>query len=529
MAELDDINAELAELDKLDAQQTQPVQSQVVQQDSSVPNNLASINAELAELDKEENEFNNSLKTLPPEWGDVPLEALRNVPRSAIDFGKNIWQAITSPVETGKALGKTALGGIQKAIPGEQGSEASFDQAVDFFKERYGGDANIRQTISQDPVGFLSDVVSVLGGVGTGLSVAGKISKVGQLSKAGQTVSKVAQFADPIGASTKTVAGVANKVIPDRVRSLTKSAIKPKEGFSKVAETTKLKNVDELANEFIDRGLKVDRKSVAKLGEQIKGVQGEVKDIINAGEKQGIRILVSDVSGGLNKLINELESIGIESKAGINNVKRFRDKLVSSKKVSAGGVVQGKVPTMSPVEVQQLKKLLNKTFTPDLTSSVDAVRKVAKEKVRVATKSLLEKDFPQLKDLNANQQTMINLQETIAKRIRQIEGSKTFSVPGLAIGALAGAGSAVTFGTQGASTLSTIAGGLTFAGLAFVSAKILESPNVQLALAKALNQANVNAARVGKLNKITQPAFQAGRIANEQQDTNRKTNISTSQ
>ncbi|KKM82054.1 hypothetical protein LCGC14_1323520, partial [marine sediment metagenome] len=41
----------------------------------------------------------------PPEWADVPLEALKNIPSSSIELGKNIYQAIRHPIETGKALG----------------------------------------------------------------------------------------------------------------------------------------------------------------------------------------------------------------------------------------------------------------------------------------------------------------------------------------------------------------------------------------------------------------------------------------
>ena len=82
-----------------------------------------------------------------------------------------------------------ALGGVQKLIPGEQGSEQYADAMGQFVKDRFGGVENIKKTIAEDPVGLLGDVAGLLtgGGMaaakGAGLAgKAGKISKIGKSS-----------------------------------------------------------------------------------------------------------------------------------------------------------------------------------------------------------------------------------------------------------------------------------------------------------------------------------------------------------
>ena len=85
-----------------------------------------------------------------------------NVIKSGGEFGKSIASAVRHPIQTGKAVIDIAKGGASKLIPGRQESEDTFDAAVGFYKQRYGGTQNIKDTIYNDPVGFLADVATVL-------------------------------------------------------------------------------------------------------------------------------------------------------------------------------------------------------------------------------------------------------------------------------------------------------------------------------------------------------------------------------
>ena len=123
---------------------------------------------------------------------DVGQQAIQNFPKSALQAGKDIITPLTEPVETAKALGNLGLGVIQKAIPGRQESEKYADALGEFFANRYGGLEKFKQTIANDPAGFLLDLSTVLsGGATAGARLPGQAGVIAQ--KAG----KVAQAIDP--------------------------------------------------------------------------------------------------------------------------------------------------------------------------------------------------------------------------------------------------------------------------------------------------------------------------------------------
>lgn len=103
-----------------------------------------------------------------PEWKDLPS----NIIPSAKNLASSVATAVLNPVDTLKGLGSIAVGGVEKLIPGEQESESSFDATVDFFKQRYGGLENIKNTIITDPVGFITDFASLAGAVKGGVKGA---------------------------------------------------------------------------------------------------------------------------------------------------------------------------------------------------------------------------------------------------------------------------------------------------------------------------------------------------------------------
>jgi hypothetical protein len=123
---------------------------------------------------------------------DVPGEALRNLPKSAGQFASDMVAPIMDPVGTAKGLGNLALGTAQKLIPGEQSSEIYADQVGQFFTDRYGGWENVKRTMAKDPVGFLGDLSTVLGGAGLASRAPGVAGKVGQ------TARKASQATDPL-------------------------------------------------------------------------------------------------------------------------------------------------------------------------------------------------------------------------------------------------------------------------------------------------------------------------------------------
>jgi len=145
--------------------------------------------------------------TAPPEkqprnltWGQVGKEALINTIPSAIQMGDDIVGAITNPIQTAQGLSNIFAGAVDKATPIDLGKEQYADAVIDFFKERYGGIDNLKETIATDPVGFASDISSILTG-------GGALAKASGLAKAGSAIGKVGRAIDPIRVAGKTIGG----------------------------------------------------------------------------------------------------------------------------------------------------------------------------------------------------------------------------------------------------------------------------------------------------------------------------------
>ena len=83
----------------------------------------------------------------------------------------------------------------------------------DFYKDRYGGIENVKNTFNQDPVGVLLDLSTALGGVGL-LGKTATVGKVGKISQAANIASKASQITDPIQVILKGISK-ATKTLGD--------------------------------------------------------------------------------------------------------------------------------------------------------------------------------------------------------------------------------------------------------------------------------------------------------------------------
>jgi hypothetical protein len=146
-------------------------------------------------------------------WADVPGEALKNAPASALNFGKALIEPILHPVDTAKALGSIASGFINKTgRPGDllrvgdaeptideivkrAQIEAPADAVAKFYKDRYGSVEGLKKAIATDPVGVAADAATVLT-LGGG-AVANAPGTVGKFGQAAQTVGRAI---DPVNA-----------------------------------------------------------------------------------------------------------------------------------------------------------------------------------------------------------------------------------------------------------------------------------------------------------------------------------------
>jgi hypothetical protein len=153
------------------------------------------------------------------QWSDVPLEALGNIPKSAGEFAGGIYQAVTSPIETGKNLLRLGAGAVRNTIPEAYQSQRPEAVAASqtanavgqFYKDRYGSMEGFKGTLATDPVGALADVSAVFGG---GAMLAPKASKAASVMRKASTVTNpVSITSKAIGKAAPYVGGKVADVI----------------------------------------------------------------------------------------------------------------------------------------------------------------------------------------------------------------------------------------------------------------------------------------------------------------------------
>ena len=150
-------------------------------------------------------------------WMDVGSQAIRNVPGSAVEFGKSIVQPFLQPVETAQTIGELGKGLYSKGrglLGYERNleSERVADAVGQFFKERYGDMPSIKRTLAEDPVGAAADLSTVLtGGGALAARAPGALGKVGEVTRAvGTAVDPLSIATKAPGIAARGVATVAN-------------------------------------------------------------------------------------------------------------------------------------------------------------------------------------------------------------------------------------------------------------------------------------------------------------------------------
>jgi hypothetical protein len=225
-------------------------------------------------------------------WMDVPGEALGNIPSSAANLAKGLYQAVTNPFETVSGAMDVAAGGLQNALPKsvvnfvnqfETNPEAAqraiqaANAAGGMVKERYGSADAIKNTLATDPVGAAGDLSLLLSG---GASVA---ARTPMLTRAAPALRTAAEYTNPLNAVIKPVASMISPNVAPEVKTLMNEGITPtpgqilgggakrfEEGLSSVPvvgdfiKNAQLRAVEDLNKVAFDRALKPIGKELPK-------------------------------------------------------------------------------------------------------------------------------------------------------------------------------------------------------------------------------------------------------------------------
>jgi len=166
---------------------------------------------------------------------DVLSRAVTNTPKSALEFGRNIYESVIHPLDTLEGIGHLVVGAghalkpkhieafMQKGGWEEKDLEKSIQTANavgDFYKNRYGSVEGFKEAVATDPVGVASDLATILSG-GAGLAnKTGVVTKATELAgkmgaspEALATAGKVAENLNPVTATGNVVSAVGKPLL----------------------------------------------------------------------------------------------------------------------------------------------------------------------------------------------------------------------------------------------------------------------------------------------------------------------------
>jgi hypothetical protein len=390
-------------------------------------------------------------------------EALKNLPGSIVQEGKNVIGAITEPVQTLKGIGNLALGIAEKATDGVQSHEKYADALSDYYANKYGSKDAFLQELQNNPASILSDISMFVTGGASGAAKLASLSKVGaKAAPALEKVAKVGTAIDPLNLAANTTMYGASKVIPTSVApGLYESAAKFSTTLSPAERTriteTALKNQIPLSYE----GLGMVQSKLTDLGDKMDTL------ITNATDKN-IKIPATKVLESLKDVKKQSGGFKIEAAQDIKEINNIEKQFKTYLK-------QNKITSVTPQQLQDFKadayKRIDFGRAPEKPS---LAKEEAYRAMAGSARQSLEGFMPELKDINTQYGALRELQPNLQRSVGRIENR---DLMGLGATAKTGAGGAL--------------GGIPGALVGF-SQSLLDSPKIKgkaaLELYKKQNQ-----------------------------------------
>jgi len=393
-------------------------------------------------------------------WGEALASAFMNIPESTVKFASDMYQAVRHPIKTGRAMGQVFAGGVQKLTPGEQPEEPYFDALVDFMKSRYGSIDDFKKTISEDPVGVVADIATVMipaGGAVKGAGAAAKAAKLTgtgrALTAAGGAISKAGAAAEPIGAAVRG----ASKLIPKKApRNMYLSSAKfgttiPREDRLKMAQLA------------LDESIMPTVKGLDKLRDKIDNLNTEIAAKIDAAVDSGERIPVDKLFKHFDEL-KEKYSLSGKPMTNLRAIDRVK------KEIKKAQELYGR-DELTPKQAQKIKQQIYR----DLESHYSSVKESpaaaqAQKAVARAAKESIEEIIPEIKELNRTDGALIQLRHSIERSAARIANRDLIGI-----------------GTPIKATMGGVAGGYGGA-IGGTVLGILDTPQVKARLSIVLNK-----------------------------------------
>jgi hypothetical protein len=318
------------------------------------------------------------------------------------------------------------------------------EQAGQYYKQRYGGLSNIKESFRTDPVGVLTDAAMLTQGGGSLLKGTGEATKLAGLAKAGEVVSKAGELANPVIGTGKLAGkaiGAAAEAIPAGMVSassrLVNSLIKPlgKDlSYSKNPGRGVVKAVP-VATSFDDLVLKVD-KGVEDYGSQI-GKKLQQADMSNKS---------IDVSNSFTPIDNAIEQAAKSPETNaelINRLAATKRDLIGTRTID-GGTMAKNLNNMTPLETFDLKQQIANITKFTGRPSDDGIVNKALKQVYGNVKEKINDVAPGLKDLNETYADLLSAKVALKNRANVLERQNITGVVPKGIGMIGGAMAAAT-------------------------------------------------------------------------------------
>jgi hypothetical protein len=158
---------------------------------------------------------------------DVGTQAVTNLIPSAIKYGTDIYEAVTSPRQTIDSVARLAQAGMKSITPetlvkymfDPKEAEKAGETAVavgNYYRDRYGSVENFKKSFAQDPVGVMGDASTIFALGGGGLKAAATLPGMtpdGKVAALGRNISTISEYTDPLALTGKVGAATGAKVL----------------------------------------------------------------------------------------------------------------------------------------------------------------------------------------------------------------------------------------------------------------------------------------------------------------------------
>lgn len=452
---------------------------------------------------------------------EVPLEALKNLVPSAVEGVSAMAQPLLHPINTAKALGGIAAGGLQKGAktlgmtPTSEEHIPSFDALMDFLAERYGGWENIKRTAAEDPFGSALDLSTILG---VGGAAAGKVAKIGEKAAYGRALSGGAGKVSPMTqvASTAEKALKAGSKVVDPVHLAAKGADAlrkvpgklipeslPRNWYAsamKFNSKTSLADRDLQIAKALQEGVLPDRKGLEHISNKIDQINREIGEVIDQAAKSGDTVNPGAVASRLDQLKSKFSKQVLpgDDLALIEAAKQeFLSAWRVPNKSGSGAVKNIPVRQAQEMKVGTYKQLKSKAYGELKNARIEAEKALG-----LGLKEELAAKYPELAKLNADDSVLIALEDSIEAAVKRIENKD-----------MVGIGSTVAGAAGAAATGRPSLGFITMAAKSLIDNPMFKG-KVAIALDAARRKAGAPMPKrnVGKAKAL----FQAGRLTEEE-------------